>query len=412
MSDEVVSNAKWVYDNPINSDVEAKLRSFLVELRNDEKILGIQVAAYKDGQVIIDTAAGVLGKDDPRPVQPSSLFPLFSVTKGVTAGMVHWLADKGKLKLDENVANFWPEFGTNGKEQVKVNQILNHTSGLHSALAGISEEDQSLLCNFDECLKRIAMVAPETEPGSQQLYHYLSYGWLCGGIIEHASGKKFQDVLEEAFIRPLNLDGELYIGIPAGAESRVAIITVDTYEPKKANQQAETKKTGTATMKVPSSVSLKVIAGFFPLINNLDVRRAIIPAFNLHSSARALARFYAALVDVDTKIFTNTKAKLHDAFLGSGDYEDLIQQNGHFGLGFLRIKATDGSVIGFGHAGLGGSTGYCDINNRFAIGVTLNLASSGALTGEIIRFICSELDLPVPEDYAESRDFTKNPKIN
>nr|GEU86955.1 beta-lactamase domain-containing protein 2-like [Tanacetum cinerariifolium] len=119
MSDEVVSNAKWVYDNPINSDVDAKLRSFLVELRNDEKILGIQVAAYKDGKVIIDTAAGVLGKDDRRPVQPSSLFPLFSVTKGVTAGMVHWLADKGKLKLDENVANFWPEFGTNGKEQVK-----------------------------------------------------------------------------------------------------------------------------------------------------------------------------------------------------------------------------------------------------------------------------------------------------
>nr|GEX93717.1 beta-lactamase domain-containing protein 2-like [Tanacetum cinerariifolium] len=92
-------------------------------IRNDEKILGIQVAAYKDGKVIIDTAAGVLGKDDPRPVQPSSLFPLFSVTKGVTAGMVHWLADKGKLKLDENVANFWPEFGTNGKEQVK------HASG-------------------------------------------------------------------------------------------------------------------------------------------------------------------------------------------------------------------------------------------------------------------------------------------
>lgn len=45
--------------------------------------------------MIIDTAAGVLGKLDPRPVQPDSLFPIFSVTKGVTSGMVHWLADKG-----------------------------------------------------------------------------------------------------------------------------------------------------------------------------------------------------------------------------------------------------------------------------------------------------------------------------
>nr|GFA25747.1 beta-lactamase/transpeptidase-like protein [Tanacetum cinerariifolium] len=58
------------------------------------------------------------------------------------------------------------------------------------------------------------MVAPETEPGREQLYHYLSYGWLCGGIIEHASGKKFQDVLDEAFLRPLNIEDELYIGIP------------------------------------------------------------------------------------------------------------------------------------------------------------------------------------------------------
>jgi len=28
------------------------------------------------------------------------------------------------------------------------------------------------------------MSVPETEPGQQQLYHYLSFGWLCGGIIE------------------------------------------------------------------------------------------------------------------------------------------------------------------------------------------------------------------------------------
>ncbi|KAF9600347.1 hypothetical protein IFM89_008518 [Coptis chinensis] len=37
--------------------------------------------------------AGMLGKDDPRPVQHDSLYPVFSVTKGVTAGMLHWLVD-------------------------------------------------------------------------------------------------------------------------------------------------------------------------------------------------------------------------------------------------------------------------------------------------------------------------------
>ena len=55
----------------------------------------LQVCAYKDGKVIIDTAADVLGKYDPRTVEPDSLFPVFSVTKGITAGLVHWLIDKG-----------------------------------------------------------------------------------------------------------------------------------------------------------------------------------------------------------------------------------------------------------------------------------------------------------------------------
>nr|GEX22233.1 beta-lactamase/transpeptidase-like protein [Tanacetum cinerariifolium] len=251
-----------------------------------------------------------------------------------------------KLKLDENVANFWPEFGTNGKEQIK-----------------------------------------------------------------HASGKKFQDVLEEAFVHPLRIEGELYIGIPPGVESRLATITVDTNDFSKASQNTN-KVRGSATVKQASSLTLSVLGSIIQLINILDVRQAIIPALNLHASARALTRYYAALVDVDTKIFTNTKTKIHDSFVGSGDCKDLILQDGKMGLGFGRLEATEGGVLGFGHAGFGGSTGYADINNRFAFGVTLNLASSGALTGEIIRFICSELDLPIPEDYAESRDFTENPKIN
>ena len=55
----------------------------------------LKVCAYKDGEVIIDTAAGVLGRYDPRPVQPDTLFSVFSATKGITAGMLHWLVDNG-----------------------------------------------------------------------------------------------------------------------------------------------------------------------------------------------------------------------------------------------------------------------------------------------------------------------------
>ncbi|XP_022001859.1 uncharacterized protein LOC110899286 isoform X2 [Helianthus annuus] len=356
-NEAAASNTRWLYDSPVNSDVEAKLRSFLLELKNTtDKILGIQVCAYKDGKVIIDTAAGVLGKDDPRPVQPDSLFNCFSVTKAVTAGMIHWLADKGKLKLDENVANVWPEFGTNGKDQIK-----------------------------------------------------------------HASGKKFQDILEEAIVRPLDVEGELYIGIPPGVESRLATLTIDKDDIILLDPEHQIQKSNPFSAFMPSSYTLGMVSSLIPLSNTLNARRSIQPAGNGHFSARALARYYAALVDggvvpprhlqpikshptsdeVDTKIFPSPKERIHDAFLGSGDYKDLILPNGAIGLGFVRFSGTDGSVIGFGHGGLGGSMGYCDINNRFAIAVTINKLSLGALTGEILRFVCSELDLPIPQLSAE-----------
>ncbi|GAY44527.1 hypothetical protein CUMW_082650 [Citrus unshiu] len=491
---------EWIYSKPIHSDVEAKLRDFLVELGNDGKILGIQVCAYKDGEVIIDTSAGMLGRYDPRPVQPDSLFPVFSVTKGITAGMLHWLVDNGKLKLEENIANIWPEFKSNGKDLIKVHHVLNHTSGLHNVSVDLSSENPLLICDWDECLNRIALSAPETEPGQEQLYHYLSFGWLCGGIIERASGKKFQEILEEGIIQPLSIDGELYIGIPPGVESRLASLTIDTDDLNKVsgiNNRPD--------LRLPSSFQpdkISQLAAITPAVfNMLNIRRAIIPAANGHCSARALARYYAALADggvvppphsrlskpplgshphipkfpshetskkqkgtkkellaalknktnnsehghkytkdleggshirtasgdtyarlinIETsssntsttdsisntdepqssnvrKIFNNPR--IHDAFLGVGDYGDLALPNGRFGLGFKRYNTRDGSYIGFGHSGMGGSTGFCDVNNRFAIAVTLNKMSFGATTGRIIHFVCSELNLPVPEDY-------------
>ncbi|GJU42859.1 pyrophosphate-energized membrane proton pump 2 [Tanacetum coccineum] len=65
---------------PVLSNMRAAKYDLLTKMSGQEQY---QVCAYKDGEVIIDTAAGVLRKYDPRPVQPHSLFPVFSITKVV-----------------------------------------------------------------------------------------------------------------------------------------------------------------------------------------------------------------------------------------------------------------------------------------------------------------------------------------
>ncbi|KAJ8758671.1 hypothetical protein K2173_000392 [Erythroxylum novogranatense] len=427
-------DSTWIHDSPVHSQVETKLRQLLLELGNSDKILGIQVCAYKDGEVIIDTSAGVFGPDDPRPVQPDTLFPVFSVTKGITSGMLHWLVDKRKLQLDEKVANIWPEFGTNGKDMIKVHHVLNHTAGLHNAYTLGEGEDPLQMADWNGCLNRIAHSIPETEPGKQQLYHYLSFGWLCGGIIEHASGKNFQEVLVEAIVRPLKIHGELYIGIPPGVESRLASLTLDEEELKKLSEMK-------SLVELPSTLQPGDLAKAFvampSLMRNNRIRQAIMPASNGHCSARALARYYAALVDggvippphsnltkpslgshphipeqdnqvsttaVNTRIRMFDNPKIHEAFLGAGEYGNWVMPEGSFGLGFMRMRSKDGSYIGFGHSGMGGSIGFCDIKSRFAIAVTLNKMSRGTITGKIIQLVCSELNTPLPSQYLGSDD--------
>ncbi|KAF9601950.1 hypothetical protein IFM89_024284, partial [Coptis chinensis] len=453
---------QFIYDSPIHSDVEAKLRQLLIRLAADNKICGIQVCAYKDGEVVIDTAAGMLGKDDPRPVQLDSLFPVFSVTKGVAAGMLHWLVDNGKLNLEENIANIWPGFGINGKDLIKVHHVLNHTSGLHNAMSN-TIVDPPLMSDWNACLNSIQTSTPESEPGHKLLYHYSSFGYLCGGIIEHASGKKFQEVLEEAIVHPLNVEGELYIGIPPGVESRLASLTFDT-EDLKARERTVTR------IDLPSTFQPDRIAKLIPLLANLfsslEVRRAIVPSANGHFSARALARYYASLAaggivppphspsskpllgsnphipksasshyekrgnevaaskdtsktgdhnhstchkDGVNRIFHGPN--VHDAFLGVGDYGSLALPGGAFGLGFVRNCSKEG-VTGFGHSGLGGSTGFCDIKHKFSIAVLVNTISIGAVTGRIVQLVCSELNVPVPLDFAQFAEGESYIKLN
>uniref|UniRef100_A0A1D1XV04 Putative aarF domain-containing protein kinase 1 n=2 Tax=Anthurium amnicola TaxID=1678845 RepID=A0A1D1XV04_9ARAE len=474
IGDGSLGNTQWIHDSHVHSDVEAKLRKLLVELGKD-KILGIQVCAYKGGEVIIDTAAGVLGRYDPRPVELDSLFPVFSATKGLTAGMLHWLVDKGKLSFEESVATIWPDFGTNAKEQIKVHHVLNHTSGLHNAMADAMKVNPFLMCEWDESLKQMCMSIPESEPGSQQQYHYLSFGWLCGGIIEHASGKKFQEVLDEAIVQPLNVQGELYIGIPPGVESRLATLTLDMDDLNKFSVIS-------IRPEIPDSLRrgnlVEMASGLPVLFNTLNARRAIIPAANGHCSARALARYYAALAaggivppshssystpllgshphipkfptlekhkkkyskgkesaeldsnkfsnentrssgpsnghhengangshldknggyQASTKVFTNPK--IHDACMGLGDYSHLVFPDGKFGLGFRRFDTIEGRVTTFGHSGVGGSTGFCDIEDDFAIAVTVNKMSLGGVTRSIIQLVCSELNIPLPQEFS------------
>src|SRR5690606_32293863 len=105
-------------DSRVNTAVQEMIDRFVTESQQ----IGMQVCAYKDGEVAVDAVAGQMGPEDTRPVQRDSLFLSFSATKGVASTVVHMLVDRGQLDYDAPVAQYWPEFGQHGKDRVTVAQ--------------------------------------------------------------------------------------------------------------------------------------------------------------------------------------------------------------------------------------------------------------------------------------------------
>src|SRR5579859_4699442 len=105
-------------------------------LVGDGPELGLQVAAYRNGDLVIDAWAGVADPVSGRPVDGQSLFWASSTGKGVAATCAHLLAERGLLDYEAPVSSYWPPFGANGKAAVTVRQVLSHTAGVPYPPAG------------------------------------------------------------------------------------------------------------------------------------------------------------------------------------------------------------------------------------------------------------------------------------
>jgi CubicO group peptidase (beta-lactamase class C family) len=103
-------------------DPNRALQTVLDGLVAEGHELGLQVAAYLDGQLVVDAWAGVADAATRRLVEGETLFTGFSISKGITSTCVHLLADRGLVDYDAPIARYWPEFAAHGKARATVRQ--------------------------------------------------------------------------------------------------------------------------------------------------------------------------------------------------------------------------------------------------------------------------------------------------
>jgi len=90
--------------------------------------IGVQVAAYLKGELVVDVWGGLADETTGRAVNGDTLFPVFSVTKAVTATALHMQAERGLIDYDKPISYYWPEFAANGKGAATVRDALTGAS--------------------------------------------------------------------------------------------------------------------------------------------------------------------------------------------------------------------------------------------------------------------------------------------
>lgn len=241
--------------------------------------VGLQVCAQLGDEVVFDGWAGSVEAGGPA-VTGDTLFAVFSVTKAVVATAAHLQAERGLLRYDARVSEYWPEYGRHGKEATTVADVLCHRAGVPQMPADVTPER---MCDWDWMIHRIEDFTPRFAPGTTNAYHELVWGWLVGELVRRTDPgrRSLQHFVRDELCEPVGV-ADLYLGVPTSELGRVAPV-ISGWEP------------GTSgNPYFDESMPLAVFPG--PAVHNAElVRTAVLPGAGVIMNARAGARFFSIL---------------------------------------------------------------------------------------------------------------------
>ncbi len=367
---EVVGNRRSVLPRGVHGAADphfaCAVRSFAAMFRG-RRYGGGALAVYLDGEPIVDVWTGWADRRGRVPWSADTASMVFSATKGMASTVIHRLVDRGLIDYDAPVAEYWPEFGANGKGDITVRQVMRHRAGL-SALHGASLQD---LLDHEVMEQRLA-AAPAGYALGKPAYHALTYGWLMSGLARAVTGKSMRELIRQELAEPLDTDG-LHLGRPpVEAPTRPAQIIMP--------QSGIPNPVFNAV--APKVAALKMSAGFgsmyFPgmkavVQGDIPFLDAEMPAVNGVATARGLARMYGAIANggqIDGTQFLSRELVAGLTGRRSLRLDRNLVVPLAFHLGYHRVPFD--VLPGFGHAGLGGSLGWADPDSGLAFGFVHN----------------------------------------
>lgn len=321
--------------------------------------LGAGFAAVRGGEVLVDIWGGWADRAQTKPWARDTIVPVYSTTKGVSAIVMAWLADRGLIDYEAPLAALWPAFAAHGKDKVTIGQTLAHQAGVPGFLHKI---DPDLWLDPPACADAIAGLEPLWEPGAASGYHPLTWGYIAGEIALRAAERSLGTILREEICGPHGVDFQ--IGTPESDHHRAA----EMKKPSRVADFGEITPARKAAFFTPWSA---------PQRGSTQWRRIEIPSANGHATALAVARLY--------ELYATGGEISGERILSPGGFAALTQERfkgADLVLPFdvdwrTGIMANSNRFYGpnddtFGHSGAGGSCGFGDPKTGVAAGYVMS----------------------------------------
>ncbi|MEX0643802.1 MAG: serine hydrolase domain-containing protein [Parvularculaceae bacterium] len=324
--------------------------------------LGAHFSAVIDGELVVNLIGGYADREREKPWAEDTIACVFSSGKAAITLLVARAVSDGILDYGAPVADYWPEFAENGKEEITLADVMSHQAGLCGFSDEMPPEDW---LDWEKICTRIAAIAPLWPPRSASGYSPQLFGFIVGEILRRTTGRGIAQMLREDFAAA---GLSVYCGMGEAEIGRAAYMP----KPPRAPDLGQLTELKRIAFLKPWSAPGKVAREAW--------MAAEIPSSNIHSDAIALAEIVQPLANGG---FFRGKRIVSSAAIGEALAElirgdDLVLPfhlswtaglmrniNGHFGP----------SATAFGHAGFGGSCAMVDPANRLSAAYVMSKMS-------------------------------------
>ncbi len=320
--------------------------------------LGAQAYVSRFGEPLLDVAIGESIRG--RALERDDVMLWYSSGKPVTTAAVLQLWERGRLGLDDRVADYVDGWGA-GKERVTIRHVLTHTGGF-TMVRGGETFDKDL--PYAEAVARIAAHPAEWEPGTKAGYHPTS-GWkILGAVVEAVDGRPIDRYVAEEVLAPAGMTAS-HLGIDRDTQAALGDRLVPVHW------------TGHALAIPTGDGGIRMREYHIENIHNEPWHIAKVePGGGMRGPARDLGRFYESLLGYGTKRILDRRTVEAMAAVHRYGVPDITLGNMKlpWGLGVQVAGGLTGGVgrRAFGHNGMASSRGMADPDAGLVIAFITN----------------------------------------